>query len=147
MIHILDHPSDGEVLHAILQEQCRAFGFQLEEGKDGTPHYQGQCQFLLPTRTPSDNIRDPDGELIFQGIHWERTSEYSVFRHNNHGIEGVQCHEIWLKYFDYGFAHLRNGTQYKYTTHKSYDEASYNRYANDGPWVSFPENCFDITNH
>lgn len=64
---------DGMVLFDLLSKHCRAFGFQYEEGENGTPHYQGQVQFLKRISYPSELMKDPDGELIFQGIHWEKT--------------------------------------------------------------------------
>lgn len=90
------HPSDGEQLYFILSKVCRAFGFQLEQGKEGTPHYQGQVQFLKETRNPSALMLDPDNELVFQSIHWERTSEYSFMDHTCHN--SLVCHSLWYKY-------------------------------------------------
>lgn len=67
------HPEAGELLYTALSNCAKAFGFQWEVGDTGKPHYQGEVQFLTKTRTPSDLIRGPDDDLIFQWIHWEPT--------------------------------------------------------------------------
>lgn len=77
----VDHPNSGEQLYYILSKVCKAFGFQYEEGKDGMKHYQGQVQFSNKIRLPSKEIMDPDGILIFQDIHWERTKDLKAARH------------------------------------------------------------------
>jgi len=74
------HPQDGEVLYHILSQICKSFGFQYERGAEGTPHYQGEIQLLNKTRTPSGLIKDPDGEGVFQSIHWERTKNLGAAR-------------------------------------------------------------------
>lgn len=67
------HPQDGELLYYILSGCCKSFGFQYERGTTGTPHYQGEIQLLNKTRKPSKELRGPDGDLLLQEIHWERT--------------------------------------------------------------------------
>lgn len=64
-----NHPRDQEILFDALIDCCKSFGFQYEKGKNGTPHYQGDVQFLKKQCKPSKLM----ATYGIPHFHWERT--------------------------------------------------------------------------
>jgi len=53
-----EHPVEGEILFAALKEVCTRFGFQYEEGEEGTPHYQGELWLKKRVRNLVPDVLD-----------------------------------------------------------------------------------------